>query len=418
MTRWRFLGLERPRLGARFRWRDRILASAGLALGVLFVLLSWGLLTPAHELIERKVLGSLPDRLRAVPASLSVGPLAMASSISEADAKAAQALPGVAEVFRQARFPEPCHASATYLGKTLYTDLVLEACDPGQVEGDVASGYRFEDPGPQGEIPMIMPSYILDLVNSGIAVNTDLPSLSRDAVIGKHATLYLGTSSFKPGPARQIRCVIVGVSDQVGAGGPVIPYDAAVRLSNKPPEIHALTLRLADPGNRTAVVQGLTPLGLRAPRLELAERITSVVTLLKLLGLLFPGAILVVTALGLGALLELQISKERSVIALYAALGASPAQIGGLYLLRAVSVAVTGWLLGVLGGLAAGQAIALTLQARLPADLLQGTNLFAPPWVALVGSFVFCLAVCLAAGWIPAQRAAGVDPAQVFREPG
>lgn len=419
MNNWRYLGLERPRRGARFRWRDRILSSLGLSLGVLFLILSWGLITPAQELVRSKVLGSLPDRLRATPSTVSFGPLAMASDISVDDVAKVEAIPEVEAVYRQGRFPEPCQASANYLGKTLYTDLVLEVCDEGQVSEDIADGYSFKDPGPEGgDIPLIMPAYILDLVNSGIAVNTDLPQLSRDAVIGKHATLYLGTSSFKRGLSRQVRCVIVGVSDQIGAGGPVIPFEAAERLSREAPKIRSLTLKLKDAKDSARVVEQLQPLGLRAPRMEIAERVNSVATLLRILGLLLPGAILAVTALGLASTLELQVSKERHLIALYTALGATPQQTASLYLLRAASVALAGLLGGVIAGLAGGRALALYLESKLPPDLLQGATLFSPPLSAFFWSAIFCFGVCLLASWLPARSATRVEPAQVFREPG
>lgn len=418
MSQWRYLSLERPRVGARFRMRDRILSSLGLTLGVLFLIVSWGLITPAQQLLRTKILGSLPDRIRATPSAMTVGPLAVGGDISQNELEAARAIPGVESVYRQANFPEPCAASATYMGKSLYTDLVLEACDEGQVAGDVDEDYEFKDPGPGREIPLIMPRYILDLVNSGITVNTDLPQLSREAVIGKHATLYLGTSSFRPGPARQVECVIVGVSDQIGAGGPAIPYEAAERLSSEKPKLKALTLKLTDPKDGAKVVKALGPLGLRAPRLEIAERVNSMADLLRLLALLLPAAILTVTAIGLASTLELQVSKERHLIALYRALGATPRQTAGLYLVRAASVATAGLVAGVVAGLAAGRALALLLESQLPPDLLQGMSLFSVPWSAFVWSSLFCFGVCLVAGWIPARNASLVEPAQAFREPG
>jgi ABC-type lipoprotein release transport system permease subunit len=418
MSDWRFLGLERPRLGARFRLRDRVLSSLGLCLGVLFLVVSWGLITPAQELVRTKVLGSLPDRIRATAATVSFGPLSMGSGITQATADRAGSIAGVEAVYRQAHFPEPCQATAKYAGQSLFTDLVLEMCGEGQVAADVEDGYEFKDPGPSGEIPAIMPASILDLVNAGISINTALPQISHEAVIGKHFTLYAGTSSFKRGPARQYRCVIVGVSDQIGSGGPAIPYEAGQRISSRGPELYALTLKLRDPKDTARVVSALSPLGLRAPRLEIAERVDSVVTLLRILALLLPGAILLVTALGLTSTLELQVSRERPLIALYRALGATPRQTASLYLVRAVSVAVVGLIGGILSGLVCGRALAMFIESRLPLEMLEGVSLFAPPPSTFIWSFVFCFGVCLMAGWVPARNASKIEPAQVFREPG
>jgi ABC-type antimicrobial peptide transport system permease subunit len=158
--------------------------------------------------------------------------------------------------------------------------------------------------------------------------------------------------------------------------------------------------------------------GLRAPRLEIAERVNSLASLLRILALLLPISILTVTAIGLASTLELQVSKERQLIALYRALGATASQTARLYLLRAASVASAGLFAGVIGGLAVGRGLALFLEAQLPADLLQGASLFRVPWEAFVWSFVFCFGVCLMAGWIPARNASRIEPAQAFREPG
>ena len=418
MSRWRYLALEAPRRGARFRMRDRVLCSLGLALGVLFLILSWGLIAPAQELVRSKILGSLPDRIRAAPSKMSLGPLAVGGEISPQTVEAAAKIPGVKAVYRQAHFPEPSQLQARYAGEGLLTDLVLEMCDEGQVADEIESGYSFTDPGPGKEIPAVVPSAILDLVNSGISVNTKLPQLSKDALIGKHFTLYLGTSSYRPGNYRTERCVIVGVSDQIGAGGPAIPYEAGLRLSKEAPKLHTLTLRLEDPKLSGQVVNAMQALGLRAPRLEIAERVDGIATLLRVLGLLLPGAILMVTALGLTSTLELQVTRERQQIALYRALGATSGQTASLYLVRALSVALTGWLAGVVGGLVAGRALAIFLESKLSPELLSGVSLFQPPAISMAISLLFCLGVCLMAGWIPARQAAKVEPAQAFREPG
>lgn len=131
-----------------------------------------------------------------------------------------------------------------------------------------------------------------------------------------------------------------------------------------------------------------------------------------------PAAILTVTAIGLASTLELQVSKERHLIALYRALGATPRQTAGLYLVRAASVATAGLLAGLVGGLMAGRGLAMLLEAQLPSDLLEGASLFAVPWSAFFWSTLFCFGVCLLAGWIPARNASLVEPAQAFREPG
>ena len=415
---WRFLGLERPRQGSRFRWRDRIFNSLGLALGVFFLILSWGFLSPLEALVKQKVLGSLPDRIRATASKVSLGPIAMGSQIEAETPGQIENLEDVVAVYRQAHFPEPCQLSARYAGEGLVTDLVLELADPGLVSEDVAPDYEFKDPGEGKDVPAIVPRAILDLVNSGISVNTELPNLTESALIGKHFTLHIGTSSFRPGQSVSVRCVVVGVSDQIGAGGPAIPLEVGQRLTDAKPLLHALTLKLRRPEDSAKVAASLHRYGLRASRLELATKVSAIAFLLKILGLALPLAVLAVTTLGLASLLELQVVRERSLIALYRSLGASRRNVEFLYLSRALSVAAVGFVLGTVGATLSGWTLARYLESVLPEGLIEGIHLFAPSPLAFALSFVFCFGLAIVAGWIPARKAASIDPAEVFREPG
>lgn len=418
MSRWRYLALEKPSRNSRFRWRDRILCSLGLALGVFFLLLGWGFLVPAERLVNTRILGELPDRVRISKRSVSVGPLAFGGAIEESVLGEIEQMPQVEAVYRQAHFPDPCQLAARYRDESLLTDLVLEMVDEEQVAHELAPGYSFVDPGPGHPIPAVMPRAILDIVNSGIAVNTNLPQLTESALIGRGFDLYIGTSSFRRGNYTTVRCVLVGVSDEIGTGGPAIPYEAGLRLAKSRPHLHALTLKLHDPKQTQAVIERISQLGLSAPRQELASKISSVATVLKWFGSLLPLAVLAVTSVSLGAVLELQISKERQLIALYRALGAGQQQIANLYLVRAVSVAAVSFILGTVAAWMVGLAGAKFLVAKLPLSVFAGQTLFAPPLSAHVLAGGFAFALTLLAGWYPARRASLADPAEVFREPG
>jgi putative ABC transport system permease protein len=417
MSEWRFLALEKPRRSSRFRFRDRVVCSLGLALGVFFLILSWGFIVPIEDLVKTKILGSLPDRVRVAKRSVSMGPLAFGGAIDDDLVKQVSDIPGVVSVFRQAHYPDPCQLRANYRGEGLVTDLVLEMVDEQQVAHEVASGYRFVDPEPGEPIPAVMPRAILDLINSGISVNTNLPQITESALLGKGFDLHLGTSSFRPGPATRVRCVLVGVSDQIGAGGPAIPYASGQRLCKGKPLIHALTLQIDDPAKTQEIGRRVSQLGLAAPRQELAGRVTSISAVLKLFASLLPLAVLSVTAIALGAVLELQVSRERQLIALYRAVGATRRQITVLYLARALSVALLSFLLGVVAAYLFGHAIAGYLAEKFPPDLLEGHALFSPPLTSLFLAALFCSVLTTLAGWYPARKAAHADPAQVFREP-
>lgn len=418
MSRYRYLKLENPARGGRFRWRDRILCSSGLALGVFFLILSWGFIVPVEQIVKQRIVGTLPDRLQVAKRSVSMGPVAFGGQIEQTLIDKVGTLAQVDAVFRQAHFPDPCQLRASYAGESLVTDLVLEMVDEGQVAHEIAPGYRFVDPGPGQPVPAVMPRSILDLVNAGISVNTELPSITESALLGHGFDLYLGTSSFRPGPATRVRCVLVGVSDQIGAGGPAIPFEVGRRLAQRKPIVHSLSLALNDPASVGQVTADVKELGLVTPRQDMATKVTSVARLLKFLGSLLPLAILSVTAVALGAVLELQVTRERPIIALYRALGATRKQVLLLYLARAASVAVLAFLLGVVGAWLVGLGLSRFLLQQIPPDMLGGVALFAPPIWAHLLALLFCFGLTMVAGWFPASKAASCDPATVFREPG
>lgn len=124
---------------------------------------------------------------------------------------------------------------------------------------------------------------------------------------------------------------------------------------------------------------------------------------LWLLGL-FSLVCLVLSGIGLFAVVSYSVTQRVREIGVRMALGAEPGQIAGVFLR---SGAVT-WGCGVAAGLAGSAAI-----SRLYASMLVGTPRFDPVTMSAV-AFGLGL-VALAASYLPARRAAALDPAAVLR---
>jgi hypothetical protein len=107
---------------------------------------------------------------------------------------------------------------------------------------------------------------------------------------------------------------------------------------------------------------------------------------------------------GLFGVLGYAVTRRRSEIAVRIALGAPPARIAANVLRQG--------LLQVAGGLAIGLPIALVL-ARAAEGLLFGVRAMDPAHY-LLGAAVLGVVAALAA-WLPARRAASVDPAETLR---
>ena len=113
---------------------------------------------------------------------------------------------------------------------------------------------------------------------------------------------------------------------------------------------------------------------------------------------------LVLACIGIYGIMAYAISRRTNEIGIRMALGARPGRVLRMVLGEAWWMAV----IGVVAGL--GAAVAM---GRLIASMLFGLK----PWdpVTLGIAALLLVAVALAASWIPAQRAAGVEPMKALR---
>jgi ABC-type antimicrobial peptide transport system permease subunit len=113
---------------------------------------------------------------------------------------------------------------------------------------------------------------------------------------------------------------------------------------------------------------------------------------------------LALACVGIYGVMAYSVANRRNEIGIRMALGAQPGQVRGMILRESAWLAVAGIVVGV--------AAALVL-TRLIKSMLYGIEAYDPP--TLAGGVLFLLAVVLAASWIPARRAAGVQPTEALR---
>ena len=113
---------------------------------------------------------------------------------------------------------------------------------------------------------------------------------------------------------------------------------------------------------------------------------------------------LALACVGIYGIMAYQVANRTSEIGIRLALGAQPGQVRGMILGEST------WLAGV--GIVVGVIAALGL-TRLVKSMLYGIQ----PWdpATMIGGVLILLAVALAASWIPARRAAGVQPMVALR---
>jgi putative ABC transport system permease protein len=120
---------------------------------------------------------------------------------------------------------------------------------------------------------------------------------------------------------------------------------------------------------------------------------------------LFGGVGAFLSALGLYGLLSYSVARRTNEIGIRLALGATRGDVMRMVLSRALALSATGLALGVAGAVAARRIVGALLGQGSPTVL-------AP----LTAAALATLAVAAIAAWIPASRAARVDPAAALRD--
>jgi len=121
----------------------------------------------------------------------------------------------------------------------------------------------------------------------------------------------------------------------------------------------------------------------------------------------FAGGALLLTAIGLYGVIAYAVSRRTREIGIRMALGATRRSVLGLVLGGGIKLAVLGVAVGVVGALALSRALATLLYEVRPTDPLTFAE------VSLI-----LLLVALLACWLPARRAARVDPMEALRNEG
>jgi putative ABC transport system permease protein len=120
---------------------------------------------------------------------------------------------------------------------------------------------------------------------------------------------------------------------------------------------------------------------------------------------LFAAAALILAAIGIYGVMSFSVAQRTREIGIRVALGAARRDVLRLVVGQGTALAIAGSIIGLLAALAATRVLRSLLFDVAPSD---------PPTYALVVALLGLAAIV--ASWIPARRAARVDPAEALRE--
>ena len=219
--------------------------------------------------------------------------------------------------------------------------------------------------------------------------------------------------------------IIIGVAAPVGnnAGGSMddnilIPYtNALANLASSSPDFTIGILPDPSVSSETAAteaemifraVRRLAPFDdadFRITRSEaVIEELNYTMRTLTIAAIVIGLVTLTGAAVGLMNIMLVSVRERTREIGTRKALGAASKRIKAQFLMESVIIGQTGGLIGIAAGILIGNIIAAVMQSS-----------FVIPWLWMLLAIVLCMVVGILSGYIPAKRAAALDPIECLR---
>jgi hypothetical protein len=299
-------------------------------------------------------------------------------------------------------------------------EIVAVGVDPELVKRDVTLG-EFKDLGPGHPIPVVAATRLLEIYNKSFAPARGLPLLSPQILIGFEFPIELNRSfvtAAPAGPVTPARMQLAGVSDRGILAGVVIPLEAAVRINKAfgqdAETFSAVTLEAASPGDVPALAEAVRKMGLVVDDAErrMSENAGAAVALTTLSMGLLSALICLLAAVNIAHALSASVRARERELGVFRAVGATQSDVAQLVFAEAAVLGAAGGALGSL--LASGSALALdaTLARVLPPFPFKPDTVFSLPPALWLGGVALGIVAALAGAWLPARRAARIDPAR------
>ena len=416
--------VQLARLGLSSDRRGAVSSCFGVAVGVgalvFFVALGLGV----GRVVREKVFPVDTSLVEVVPSALTLGLLG--GALDEREVERLQGLPGVARAYRKmtVRVPAVTIYDGDFFGQRLRMGLEVLAVgvDPGLVQRDVPGG-DFSDHGPGQPIPAVLSSRLLEIYNKSFAPARALPQLSAAMLIGFGFPVELNRSYVARtggGPTTSARAQVVGISDRGLLAGLTIPLATAQRINR---ESHAdadtysaVTLEAADPSRVPELVAAVKAMGHRVDDQErrLAENAGAAVAITTLSMALLSVLICLLAGFNIAHALSASVRARARELGVMRAVGASRGDVASLVLAEALVLGVAGSVLGTAAAVLAAALLDRVAVSVLPEFPFKPDTFFLFPGWLLVGALGLGLIAARGGAWLPARRAAALDPARVL----
>lgn len=413
------------RLQLRRDRRGALSSTFGVAIGIASLVFFVSLGLGVARVVREKIFPVDSRLVDVVPSQLAIG-LFGGGKLTQAAVDRLASIPGVERAYRKmsVRVPAVSFYDGDFFGRRLRMgiEVIALGVDPDFVRADVKLG-DFTDPGAGKPIPTVVASRLLEIYNKTFAPARSLPQLSATMLVGFSFPVDFNRSFVAvvaPGPVTSTQAQVVGLSERGLLAGATIPLDVAIRM-NKAAGVDAETftgvaLQAGSPSDVPRIVAAVKEMGLRVDDQErrMAQNAGAAVAITTSAMALLSALICLLAAFNIAHALSAAVRARERELGVMRAVGASQRDIFGLVLAEAAVLGVGGGLLGTAVALLGAGGVDMLSARVLPEFPFKPETFFlVPAWLPLLGLGLGVLAA-VGGAWLPARRAARVDPARVL----
>ncbi len=283
---------------------------------------------------------------------------------------------------------------------------------------------------PQGwcepPIPVVLSPFLIEVFNSSVAASLGLqPIDGTDALLGFQFRVQLGESYFTQGMPEDVqqvkRAEIVGFSNKALDFGLTLPigyvraFNARYRGQEAARTYDTFILETAGNEDVSGLISEVDERGFTLSRKsEDARKAADLLFILTLVFTFISLVIMAVAAVNITNTFLMMVTERRYEIGIMRAIGASRADIRRLILAEASLLGLFGGLFGVLAAWGFSRLVNAAAARMLAGIPFKPDDFFAFEWPMLLFAVLFAWIFCLIGAFLPARRAARLDPAVVL----
>ena len=370
-------------------------------------------------------------------------------SLNEPARKKIEQIPGVVEVYPDIRFVTEVRFTDVHFDDkphlTTVAGIPFSAKNNNDAFDGMQGSFFSSDASPEVILQKSFAEELLGIIPKPGTDNTNIAALAK-SLLGKELTLRYAERAPSPSSAgsndgtaysvvsRQRALKIVGLTDLdpdsmrgTAKARVFLPLNFAQDLhvmqsnlrdtsASDSPSYTSLSVRVENPNQVPAVEDAIKKMGFSAFSLVDATRsMRQFFAVLDGFLAIFGSLALAVASIGIVNTLVMAILERRREIGIMKALGASDADVRGLFFAEAGAMGLVGGAVGVALGWAIGRLINFGTNIYLERQHFPSAQIWSVPLWLVLSAIAFSIVVSLLSGLYPASRAARLDPVQALR---